>query len=62
VQPEIAVPVHGEAEHLAANGQVAKHSQVPRQLIGRNGDLYQFAPQVCIRRQLVKTSRIALAR
>ncbi|REG84984.1 ribonuclease J [Marinomonas pollencensis] len=62
VQPEIAVPVHGEPEHLVANGQVAKLSQVPRQLVGRNGDLYQFAPQVCIRRQMVKTARIALAR
>jgi ribonuclease J len=62
VQPEIAVPCHGEAAHLEANGQVAKASQVSRQLIGRNGDLYQLAPQVCIRRQLVKTSRIALAR
>jgi len=56
------VPCHGEAAHLEANGQVAKASQVPRQLIGRNGDLYQLAPQICVRRQLVKTSRIALAR
>lgn len=62
VQPEIAVPCHGEAEHLAANAQVAKLSHVPTQLIGRNGDVYQFAPQTCVRRQVVKTARIALAR
>lgn len=62
VQPKIAVPVHGEPEHLRANAEVAKLSQVTRQLVGQNGDLYQFAPQVCIRRQLVTTGRIALAR
>ncbi|MEL0636541.1 ribonuclease J [Marinomonas sp. TI.3.20] len=62
VQPELAVPCHGEPEHLAANAQVAKLSHVPRQLVGRNGDLYQFAPQVSIRRQQVKTARIALSR
>lgn len=62
VQPKLAVPVHGEPKHLDANAEVAKLGQVPSQLVGRNGDLYQFAPQVCIRRQLVKTGRIALAR
>jgi len=62
VQPEIAIPVHGEAAHLAANAEVAKASHVPRQLVGQNGDLYQLAPNVTVIRQAVKTGRIALLR
>ncbi|WP_231908825.1 ribonuclease J [Marinomonas sp. TW1] len=62
VQPEIAIPVHGEAAHLAANAEVAKASHVPRQLVGKNGDLYQLAPNVTVIRQAVKTGRIALLR
>lgn len=62
VQPQLAVPTHGEAAHLDANAEVAKQSFVPRQLIGRNGDLYQLAPNIRVRRQQVKTTRIALAR
>jgi ribonuclease J len=62
VQPQLAIPVHGEPKHLDANADVAKLSHVPDQLIGRNGDLYQLAPNVSIRRQQVKVGRIALLR
>ncbi|MCB5162275.1 ribonuclease J [Marinomonas algarum] len=62
VQPQLAIPVHGEPQHLDANADVAKSSHVPDQLVGRNGDLYQLAPTVSIRRQAVKTGRIALLR
>lgn len=62
VQPQLAIPVHGEPKHLAANGEVAKLSHVPNQLVGRNGDLYQLAPSVKILREQVKVGRIALSR
>ncbi|MGJ8647472.1 MAG: ribonuclease J [Marinomonas colpomeniae] len=62
VQPQIAVPVHGEPEHLIANGKVAKSSHVPQQLVGRNGDIYALAPSVKIRRKQVPVGRISLSR
>jgi len=58
----LAIPVHGEPKHLDANADVAKLSHVPNQLVGRNGDLYQLAPNMSIRRQQVKVGRIALLR
>ncbi|WP_233402609.1 ribonuclease J [Marinomonas transparens] len=61
-QPEIAVPVHGEPKHLDGNANVAEQNHVPCQLVGRNGDLYQFSPQIRILRQQVKAGRIALLR
>jgi ribonuclease J len=62
VQPQLAIPCHGEPKHLDANAEVAKRSHVPQQLIGRNGDLYQLAPSVKVQRQQVKVGRIALLR
>ncbi len=62
IQPEIAIPVHGEPEHLDANAQVAKQSYVPAQLVGRNGDMYQLSPSVRVYRQAVKAGRLALER
>ncbi|AWY02328.1 MBL fold metallo-hydrolase [Marinomonas primoryensis] len=62
VQPQLAIPCHGEPKHLDANAEVAKRSHVPQQLIGRNGDLYQLAPSVNVQRQQVKVGRIALLR
>ena len=62
VQPQIAVPVHGEPEHLRGNGKVAKASHVPQQLVGGNGDIYELAPRVKIRRNQVPVGRLSLAR
>jgi ribonuclease J len=60
VQPTIAIPVHGEAEHLHANAAIAKAAFVPVQLVGTNGDLYILSGSVRIRPQVVKAGRIAL--
>jgi ribonuclease J len=60
VQPLVAVPLHGEAEHLAANAGVAKRFGVPVQLIGENGDLYELAPRQKIHYAKVSTGRIPL--
>ena len=43
VKPDIAIPVHGETEHMAANATVARDAGVPHQLLGKNGDLFVIA-------------------
>jgi ribonuclease J len=61
VQPQIAVPVHGEAAHLAANAAVAKAAGVPQQLTGLNGDLFVLAPTPRLWPGFTRAGRIALA-
>lgn len=61
VKPRIAIPVHGEAEHIAASAAIAEEVGVPIQMAGLNGDLYVLAPEPSIRRQAVRTGRIPLA-
>ncbi len=60
VRPEIAIPVHGEDAHMQANAQVAAEVGVPRQMIGRNGDLFMLTPQRGIRRAAVPVGRLGL--
>jgi ribonuclease J len=58
VQPEIAIPVHGEEVHMKAHAALAKGCGVPRTLTGRNGDLFMLAPVPGIQRQKVRTGRL----
>ena len=58
VQPDVAIPVHGEAEHMAAHATLAKENGVPRALLGRNGDLFMIRPVPGMRRQVVETGRL----
>jgi ribonuclease J len=44
VRPRIAIPVHGEALHLAEHAALARKAGVPQALVCRNGDLVQLAP------------------
>ena len=44
VRPKIAVPVHGEARHLAAHAEIAKDCQVPQQIVAHNGAVVRLAP------------------
>lgn len=59
-KPQIAIPVHGEPEHLEAHAAVARDMGVKRTYVGRNGDLYLLAPQPGIRRARVKAGRIVI--
>ncbi len=43
-RPEIAVPVHGEAQHLLAHGELAREMQVPDVPIIENGQVLRLAP------------------
>ncbi|NRP53234.1 MULTISPECIES: ribonuclease J [unclassified Marinobacterium] len=60
VQPIIAVPLHGEPEHIKANAEIARKYSVPVQLIGENGDLYELAPGHRIHYAKVPAGRLAL--
>jgi ribonuclease J len=44
VRPQIAIPVHGEALHLAEHAALARKAGVPQALTCSNGDLVQLAP------------------
>ncbi len=44
VRPQIAVPTHGEARHLAAHAELAKECQVPQQIVAHNGAVIRLAP------------------
>lgn len=43
VKPRMAVPVHGEEKHMKANAKIANACGVPKQLVGKNGDLFCFS-------------------
>jgi ribonuclease J len=62
IRPQIAVPVHGEPQHLDAHALLARALGVPVQLNGRNGDLYRLAPQPGLRRAAVPVGRVELRR
>src|SRR5215218_7480153 len=44
VRPEIIVPVHGEARHMAEQARFALEQGVPRAALQRNGDIIRLAP------------------
>ena len=44
VRPQILVPAHGEALHLAEHAELARRASVPQVLVCRNGDLVRLAP------------------
>jgi len=58
LKPNIAIPVHGEPAHMQANADLAKRAGVPRQLVGRNGDLFRIAPIPSMMRSAVAVGRL----
>jgi len=44
VRPQILIPAHGEALHLAEHAKLARSVGVPQVLVCRNGDLVRLAP------------------
>jgi len=43
-RPQILIPAHGEALHLAEHAKLAREAGVPNVLLCRNGDLARLAP------------------
>ena len=44
IKPAIAVPVHGEAMHLAAHAELARDLGVPTVVVIGDGDVLRLAP------------------
>src|SRR5919199_5099604 len=44
VRPEIVVPVHGEARHLAEHARLALGHGIPHAVVQENGDVIRLAP------------------
>ncbi|HKC03205.1 MAG TPA: ribonuclease J [Sphingomicrobium sp.] len=44
VRPQIVVPVHGEARHLAEHARLALSHGVPNAVVQKNGDVIRLAP------------------
>jgi ribonuclease J len=44
VRPKVAVPVHGEARHLAAHARLAESCQVSQTVVPDNGTVIRLAP------------------
>ncbi|HVI06455.1 MAG TPA: ribonuclease J, partial [Sphingomicrobium sp.] len=44
VRPQIVVPVHGEARHLAEQARLALGHGVPQAVVQKNGDVIRLAP------------------
>lgn len=44
IKPELAIPVHGEARHLAEHAVLARELQVPEAIVTRNGLMTRIAP------------------
>jgi ribonuclease J len=44
VRPQIVVPVHGEARHLAEQARLALSHGVPHAVVQKNGDVIRLAP------------------
>jgi len=43
IRPRIAIPVHGEAMHMRAHGELAKECQVPQTILVENGAAVKFS-------------------
>jgi ribonuclease J len=61
IKPRIAVPVHGEARHIAEHVRLAKSQRVPHALAVRNGDMLRLAPGEPRRIGEVPAGRLAVA-
>ena len=44
IKPEVAVPMHGEARHIKAHGDLARAAGVPQVVSAYNGEVVRLAP------------------
>ncbi len=60
VRPRIAIPVHGEARHLAEHAKLARECQVPEAVVSENGSIVRLAPGPATVIEHVTAGRLAL--
>jgi ribonuclease J len=58
LRPQVVVPVHGEAMHLAANARLAREAGVGEVVSGFNGDMIRLAPGKAEKIDEVRAGRI----
>ncbi len=60
VRPEIVIPVHGEARHMAEQAKLALASGVPKAVYQKNGEMIRLAPNGPETVDHVRTGRLVL--
>src|SRR3954447_26346793 len=60
VRPQIVVPVHGEARHLAEHARLALDHGVAHAVVQKNGDMIRLAPGVPTKVDEVRVGRLVL--
>ncbi|MCY7271969.1 MAG: ribonuclease J [Sphingomonas bacterium] len=60
IRPEIVVPVHGEARHMAEQARFALACGVPKSIYQKNGDIVRLAPKGPKKVGTVRTGRLVL--
>jgi ribonuclease J len=60
VRPQIVVPVHGEARHMAAQARLALDHGVPQAIVQKNGDVVRLAPDGPKKVDEVRTGQLVL--
>jgi ribonuclease J len=60
VRPEIVVPVHGEARHLAEHARLALAHGVPNAVVQKNGDVIRLGPGAPKKLDEVRVGRLVL--
>ena len=60
VRPEIVVPVHGEARHLAEHARLALGHGVSQAVVQENGDVIRLAPGAARKVDEVRVGRLVL--
>jgi ribonuclease J len=60
VRPQIVVPVHGEARHMAEQARLALSHGVPHAVIQKNGDVIRLAPGEPKKLDEVRVGRLVL--
>jgi ribonuclease J len=58
LRPTLAIPVHGQPEHMKANADIARQAGVAVTLTGANGDLFYLNPTPGIRRRFAEVGRL----
>ena len=60
IRPEIVVPVHGEARHMAEQARFALACGVPKSIYQKNGDIVRLSPKGPKKVGTVRTGRLVL--
>ena len=60
IRPEIVVPVHGEARHMAEQARFALACGVPKSIYQKNGDIVRLAPKGPKKLGEVRVGRLVL--